>query len=217
LKFSFGAVCLFVAAVILGTFVPRPLFSAQADVPKEVAIYVASNPIHTDIIIPADSQTRSTFAFLADALPLDNPNVEWIIFGWGGRSFYIETPTWSAMRPEPLLRALTLDAATMHVELLGGLNKDNPSLIELRISKENLAKLRAAMFSSFKVDTAGKPQLIKGAAYGNYDQFYEANGYFNALVGCNTWTARMLRVAGLRTGLWNPFPQSLRLSLNLHN
>ncbi len=201
----------------MGTFVPRPIFGGQMDAPKDVTIYVASNPIHTDIIIPADGDTRTRFSFLADALPLDNPNVEWIIFGWGGRSFYIETPTWGAMKPGPVFRALTLDDATMHVELLSGLNKDSPSLTELQISKENLAALRTEILATFKLDAVGKPQLITGAAYGDYDQFYEANGHFNALVGCNTWTARMLRVAGLRTGLWNPFPQSLRLSLNLYN
>ncbi|MDN3719182.1 DUF2459 domain-containing protein [Roseibium salinum] len=30
--------------------------------------------------------------------------------------------------------------------------------------------------------------------------FFPAKGGFNAFAGCNVWTARMLREAGLRTG-----------------
>jgi len=58
---------------------------------------------------------------------------------------------------------------------------------------------------------------ILGKGYGRHDAFFDANGSFNALVGCNTWTARALREAGLRTGLWNPVPQTLALSLKFYN
>ncbi|MGO8572745.1 TIGR02117 family protein, partial [Rhizobium ruizarguesonis] len=34
---------------------------------------------------------------------------------------------------------------------------------------------------------------------------------------CNTWTAAALRSAGLRTGIWNPLPQALRLSVAVYN
>jgi uncharacterized protein (TIGR02117 family) len=183
-----------------------------------VTIYVITNPIHTDIIIPVEAEARATFAFLADdGMPLDNPNVKWLMFGRGGRSFYIETPTWDKLKPMPALRGLTLDRAAMHVEPLGAINPELAQLIPLTISHDALKRLRNEILVSFSLDTAGKPQPIANSAYGEFDQFYEATGYFNALLGCNTWTARMLRTAGLRTGLWNPFPQSLRFSLNLYN
>jgi uncharacterized protein (TIGR02117 family) len=216
-KYLAGAILLFALAVCAGTILPRPLvIAAESDI-KDRFVYVATNPIHTDIIIPANAESVAAFAFLGDALPLNNPNVKWLMFGWGGRSFYTETPTWSAMKAGPVLRALTVDSGTMHVELLGDLAFDSPSLIVIPISQENLVALRREILATFKTDAAGNAQRIDGAAYGQFDQFYEANGYFNALIGCNTWTARMLRVAGMRTGLWNPFPQSLRLSLNLYN
>ena len=40
---------------------------------------------------------------------------------------------------------------------------------------------------------------------------------FNALAGCNVWTAASLRQAGLKTGWWTPLPGLLGLSLKLHN
>ena len=69
---------------------------------------------------------------------------------------------------------------------------------------------------SFQLGSEG-PLRIPGAAYGDYDAFFEANGYFNAVLGCNTWTAAALREAGLQTGWWNPLPQTLAVSLDLHN
>ena len=61
------------------------------------------------------------------------------------------------------------------------------------------------------------PMPIDGAGYGDFDRFYEGEGWFNVLVGCNLWTARMLRVAGLKTGFWTPLPVFLTASLDLHN
>jgi uncharacterized protein (TIGR02117 family) len=58
---------------------------------------------------------------------------------------------------------------------------------------------------------------IPNAAYSISTASYEANGNFNALVGCNTWTAAALRTAGLRTGWWNPLPATLNWSLDLYN
>ena len=62
----------------------------------------------------------------------------------------------------------------------------------------------------------GRADLDPDASYGEFDAFFEA-GNFTALLGCNTWAAAALRKAGLQTGWWNPLPQTLGLSLDLHN
>ncbi len=214
-----GALAL-AAFAIIAAFVPRPLFPVNANGGGVAEIFVAANPIHSDVIIPFDDAAKREFAFLRagnGAAWFDNANVRFISFGRGGRAFYIETPTWDKLKPGPLFRGLTLDSATIHVEPLGEIFRDNPSVTALTISPEGLERLRSEIRASFTQGTDQAPMLIAGKSYGEFDDFYEANGYFNALLGCNTWTARMLRVAGLRTGLWNPLPQSLRLSLKLYN
>ncbi len=218
-RLALGALAL-AAFAIISAFVPRPLFPVAVAGGGSVEIFVAANPIHSDIIIPFDDAARNEFAFLRagnGADWLDNPNVRFISFGRGGRAFYIETPTWSDLKAVPLLKGLTLDNATIHVEPLGEIFRDNPSVVALSISSESLVSLRREIRASFTKGTDNAPILIAGKSYGEFDDFYEAAGYFNALLGCNTWTAQMLRVAGLRTGLWNPLPQSLRLSLKLYN
>jgi uncharacterized protein (TIGR02117 family) len=187
-------------AVGLGTFVPRPLWQASADTPAATRhILLLKNPIHTDIAIPADS-----------------PEVRYIVFGWGGRAFYLETPTWSELKAVPVMKALTIDASVMHVDVAGDIAESRPEVAGFDIGEDRFAALLDFIDASFQRGPKG-PMLVPGAAYSRFDGFYEANGHFNALVGCNTWTAAALRTAGLRTGWWNPLPISLGLSMRLYN
>ncbi|CAN7681294.1 TIGR02117 family protein [Mesorhizobium sp. LjNodule214] len=207
-----------VLAVALGTLVPRPLWRAAAAAPAGTRhILVLNNPIHTDIAIPVDDDVRQRFRFLADAgIPADAPEVRYIVFGWGGRAFYLETPTWSELKAVPVLKALTLDASVMHVDIAGNIAEPHPDVAGFDISEERFSALLDYIATSFQQGPNG-PIAIENAAYSRFDRFYAANGHFNALVGCNTWTAAALRTAGLRTGWWNPLPATLSLSMRLYN
>lgn len=208
-------IAVFVAA---GTFIPRPLLqSANADSSNEAPrqILLLSNPIHTDIAIPLDDALRTRFAFLIEAgIPVDNPGAKYLVVGWGGRSFYLETPHWADIKPLPVFRALTVDRSVMHVSVAGTIRQDDPGVTRLSVSDAGENRMLDFILASFALQD-DKPALIPGARYGRDDAFYEANGVFNALMGCNTWTARALREAGLRTGMWNPVPQTLALSIRL--
>jgi len=219
LRLTIGLLAVVVAVgvlALLGTFIPYPLGAASA-ANGERRILVVSNPIHTDIAIPVDADTLARFDFLAPAgLPVAHPDARWLLVGWGGRSFYLETPTFADIKLEPTLRALTLDRSVRHVDVVTTIVQGHPQVQELAISEQDYARLLDAMLASFtREDGAVVP--IDGYAQGASDRFFEAEGTFNALLGCNTWTARMLREAGLRTGLWNPLPVSLSTSLALFN
>ncbi|MBZ9992914.1 TIGR02117 family protein [Mesorhizobium sp. BH1-1-4] len=204
-------------AVTLGTLVPRPIWPAAAAGEGTRRIFVLKNPIHTDIAIPVDDAVRRRFRFLADAgLPSDAPEVRYLVFGWGGRAFYLETPTWSRLKAVPVFKALTLDASVMHVDVAGDITEPHPNVAGFEVSDDRFAALLDFIDASFQQGPGG-PVVIDNAAYSNFDRFYEANGHFNALIGCNTWTAAALRTAGLRTGWWNPLPASLGLSMRLYN
>lgn len=206
----------------LGTLVPRPLFdSTQAEASgsdKKRTILVLSNPIHTDIALPADPDVLETFSFVSDAgLSLDYQGVFWVVFGWGGRSFYVETPTWGHLRPGPVIDALTWDRSVMHVRRTGPIAVELESVREVHLSEIEFERLLDHIRSSFELDRDGGPIPIPNAAYDAHDFFFSAKGGFNALLGCNTWTARALRSAGLQTGTWTPLPMTLNWSLDLHN
>lgn len=215
---------LILIAMGLGILIPRPFAypdgqsAGQVDPSQSRRILVLSNPIHTDIALPADPDVLETFGFVsASGLELDHPGVFWIVFGWGGRSFYIETPTWSDLKPGPVIDALTWDASVMHVRRTGDISLSLEAVEALDLSRDDFARLVDGIRRSFRSAPGGMPAPIPAAAYDAHDIFFPAEGGFNALIGCNTWTARMLRSAGFKTGVWTPLPRNLTWSLALHN
>lgn len=218
LQAALAVIAIIILAAAIGTLLPRPLFGSKNVTSGDTRrILVLSNPIHTDIAIPLNDETRSAYAFLgASGIAIADPRVEWLVIGWGGRSFYLETPTWADLKPMPVLRALTVDRSVMHVDIAGPIDEAHPSVRAFDLPAESFENLSAFIQASF-VRRDGEVLLIPDAGYGAHDQFFEAHGAFNALIGCNTWTAGALRAAGLRTGFWNPLPQSLGLSLDLFN
>lgn len=214
-------VCLMVVLVpvllaVLGTLVPHP-FVRHDDAPFDRRILVVSNTIHTDIAVPADAETLAALAFLADTgPPIDHPDARWLLIGWGGRSFYLETPTLADIKPGPAFRALTIDSSVMHVDVFSHIDTTHPDVTEIAVSEAAYANLLAQIADTF-VLTDGRVEPIADFAFGTNDKFYEAKGMFNVLLGCNLWTSRMLRSAGITSGLWNPLPSSLTTSLRLFN
>lgn len=218
-KYIFIVLALVLTSIVLGVAVPRQPtvsdISSPADTPHR--ILVLSNPIHTDIAVPVDAELLARFAFLRDAnLEIDHPGLRYIVFGWGGRAFYTQTPTWADLRPMPVLKSFTIDDSVMHVALTGDIPLSDPAVMPIDLSAQGYARLVDFIAGSFSRSTGREVPLI-GQSYGRDDAFFEAEGSFNVLVGCNIWTAAALRQAGLYTGWWAPLPWLLTTSLRLHN
>ena len=214
---AFYLACLLALLIAAGMLLPRPLFAERSKDPAEHRILVLSNPIHTDIAIPLDGDVLARFAPLVRAgIKADHPGARFLIFGWGSRAFYIETPTWADLKPGPLLSALTLDASVMHVAVVGAIDETQHPVRGFDITDMEFERLLDFIEGSFQTGPNG-PIWIADTAYSELDGFFEANGRFTAILGCNTWAAAALRQAGLQTGWWNPLPQTLGLSLDLYN
>jgi uncharacterized protein (TIGR02117 family) len=223
LRWLFGGAILILMALGLGTLVPRPLFdqATQAETePGEPAhtVLILSSAIHTDIALPLTAEIAERFGFMAEhGLDPAMDGAAYVVAGWGGRSFYIETPTWADLKPGPVFKALTIDRSVMHMALIGPVDPFHPDVIAFDLDAEAFERLVDAVYASFEASDETGPVLIAGAQYGKFDRFYEARGVFNAVAGCNLWTARMLRAAGLRVGWWTPLPPMLDASVRLHN
>lgn len=187
---------LYLAAGAVGGAIPRNPTWHEAD--GGVTIYVATNGIHTGLVLP-------TRAAGVDWSPLIRPEHirdsrytgRWLWFGWGERDFYINTPTWRQLSPQTVAHALTgSDATLMHVDhLLEPWSDARP----VRLSPDQYRRLTMSIRNSFQPN----PQPIAG--YDVADVFYPARGHYDAVRTCNWWTGRMLGEAGVRVGVWTPF------------
>jgi len=128
--------------VLLGTVIPHPsVFEPPEGTTQTKRILLVSNPIHTDIAVPLDAQSRAALPFVTETgLPADHPDARWLLIGWGGRAFYLETPSLADMKPEPTFKALTLDRSVMHIDVLGEVDEANPMVMPLNLSEAGYAR-----------------------------------------------------------------------------
>lgn len=171
-----------------------------------VEIYILTNGVHTDLVLPFQSEYKdwSKFVYPADTKS-GNPSAMNVAFGWGDREFYLNTKTWDDLKFKTAFNALFyLSSSAMHVTFYNRL-RETESCKKIYINKESYLKLVNYISISFNLDSLGNPILIKSATYWDNDSFYEAKGTFSLFFTCNTWTNLGLKTADLKACLWTPF------------
>ena len=196
---------LYLVAALVGSLVPVNRGWTEPD--QGITIYLADNGIHTDIVMPASAQGLDWAPFVPRSDMQAAPaNARWVAFGSGEEKVYLDTPTWWDITPATIWAAMTGSRRVMHVEWV-----DDPSYAdrEVRLRPEEYRRLWATIRSDFELLPGGRPVRVDHPGYGCCDAFYWAGGRFSAVNTCNTWAARMLRLAGIETSAWPPFVQGL--------
>ena len=169
-----------------------------------ITLYVHDNGIHTGLVLPR-TNAIADWSDLVRPEHLTDPRYasEYLLFGWGDRAFYLETPTWGDLRPSTAFAALFgSEASLVHVDHIAAPQQAN-DLRAIRVTPDQYRLIAAAIRARFALDGAGQSQPVTG--YGRADVFYEAHGRYNAFNTCNEWTGSVLRGAGVRVGVWTPF------------
>ena len=163
-----------------------------------VTIYVATNGVHTGLVMPVhaggvDWSMRAPASDLSERSPS-----EWLLFGWGDRRFYVETPQWRDVRPATVAGALVGSGRTLvHVDHWPAFVPDD-TIRPLRLRADEYRRLAAFVDATF----ADGREVVPG--YGPRDVFYAARGRYSALRTCNVWVGQALAHAGVRVGRWTP-------------
>ncbi|MBC7987541.1 MAG: TIGR02117 family protein [Sphingomonadaceae bacterium] len=197
-----AAVALYIVAGLIGSLLPaNPRAAPPADA---ITIHISDNGIHTGLILP----TRHDLADWSDLVrPEDLPDPrnasEHLLFGWGDRVFYVETPTWWDLRPGTALAALFgSEGALLHIDHVAA-PRPGDSIRPIVVSPAQYRAIAARIRRYFILGADGRPTPVRG--YGATDVFYEATGRYSAFDTCNEWTGSVLREAGVRVGRWTPF------------
>ena len=84
---------------------------------KEISIYVMTNGVHTDIVVPVKNEIMdwSKVTRFENTQSKDT-TFNYAAFGWGDKGFYLETPDWSDLTFSVAFKAMFhLGSSAMHV------------------------------------------------------------------------------------------------------
>jgi uncharacterized protein (TIGR02117 family) len=201
------------AALVLGLI---PANAGWKQAPDGVRILVRTNGLHTWIVVPMVAPEMDWRPLLPGS-DLKDPrwgNGDSVAIGYGNRIVYLETPTWADLRmKDALSAAVGWGPALVHADHD---HHPQPDAAQrpIILTHEQYARLAAYLRTTFRYGADGRPIPVRGRGYGPADAFYEATGRYSALRTCNEWTGEALRQAGVRTGLWTPFSQSIMWRLD---
>lgn len=200
-------------ALVLGLLPINPEFRPTPAVEGGIGIYLRTNGVHADLVLPASGPHDWHAEFpppsIVGAARLADPATQrWIAFGWGDREFYVHTRTWRDLRPATAAMALLgLGTGAMHVEYLAEPRHYRVQRID--VSAAQYRALVAAVQAGFRRGADGAPRRIDTPGYFDTDAFYEGTGRYTLVLTSNEWVRRALAGAGIRTATWAPFDAAL--------
>ena len=187
----------------------------QTTAEKNITIYVQSNGVHTDFVLPVKTAQRNWNEWLhcSDFKQADT-SFRYVSIGWGDKGFFIATPTWADLKASTVFNAaFGLSSTAMHVTYRRSAPHTGASCKRLVLSEEQYERLLNYITGSFRETKKGF-LLVDHPGYTGFDRFYEAKGTYSLLKTCNVWTGQGLEVTGLRTGIWTPFAYGVLQNLN---
>lgn len=187
-----------------------PVNDGFASEPDGIPIALSSNGMHANLHFPIRAAGVDwTETFPPAEFPIPPPQPDTISFGWGSREFYLNVPTWDDLEFRYAVTALTgIGGSALHVAYWDPWLPDE-NYVEFRVTPEAYRVLVAHVLAAIEPAADGRPQQIAGYSYLGNDRFYEAKGTYTAFMTCNEWVRQGLAAAGVRTGLWSPFPDAL--------
>ena len=196
---------LYLLTALLGSLLP--VNRGWEEPARGTTVYLRSNGIHVDIVMPAVAQGLDWRPWFPRADFRDAPAApRWFAFGAGERRVYLDTPSWWDLTPRTAWAALTAGERVLHVERAA---VPGTELRAIRLRPEEYRRLWAAVRAQLELSPSGRPQRIDHPGYFANDSFYRARGRASALHTCNNWVADQLRLAGVETSLWSPFAQGI--------
>ncbi|WP_276966396.1 TIGR02117 family protein [Chryseobacterium sp.] len=192
---------------ILGLLIPYIPVSAKDDgQKKEIPIYIYTNGVHTDIVMPVKNDLQDW----SQKIPFGNTkskktDYQYIGIGWGDKGFYLDTPTWADLKFSTAVKAaFWLSDSAMHCTYYNTM-KEGDDCKMIMISRSQYENLVKYVEDKFDRDQNGNFILIPtNAVYGDNDAFYDAKGTYSFLYTCNTWSNNALKAAGQKAALWTP-------------
>lgn len=185
---------LYISIAYIFTFFPKKVISQEE---KKESVYILYNPIHTDIVLDIQEINLTNFP------KFQKYKKGYLAFGWGDKETYLTTPTSNDFKVTTSLKALFLNTPSlMHVTYIADISRYKEVQI-FPLSIQEKIHLKKHIMQTF---TLSHKRYV---GYGKEDFFYDAQGNYNLVKTCNTWTGDRLRDANVTMPYWTPFRWSV--------
>jgi len=175
-----------------------PIAEEEDDTIKDSVIYLTTNGVHLDIVMPKTVMTSQLLRGLKY-----NGRTQYFAFGWGEENFYLNTPEWSDLTFSTAFKAAFLKNNTLvHITKYAN---TRDKWIAAPLTQKQLEALNRFLQESFALNKFGHKQLIPDESYGPRDDFYKAQGRYSYRRTCNSWANTGLKESGMKGALWTPF------------
>jgi uncharacterized protein (TIGR02117 family) len=179
-----------IAALLLSACSPGNQPATVAAQPDEAVLYVIERGWHTDIGLPVEEISGPL-----TALERPFPGVRFLTFGFGERQFLVTRQ----VSVGAMLAALLPSSSALLMTALGTTPEvafGPEHVVVLRVSRAGMARIEASIWRELERSDAGEPVRLADGPYPG-SVFYAARDTYDGFYTCNTWTASMMRSAGL--------------------
>lgn len=211
IRIIIASVILFLIGYWLFVYIASAISTTPVIEEPEIDIYILSNGVHTDIVVPTSNTTMNWQTLF----PIANTSIkstapEYLALGWGNKGFYLETPTWNDLTFSTAFKAVFgLSESAIHATYHHSMKVNNTDCFKISISEKQYTKLCDYITTSLKLKNNKSIYIQTEANYGTTDAFYEANQSYSLFYTCNTWANNALKTCEQRAALWTPFDKGI--------
>ena len=203
---------LFIGVYILaGLGLGRMGVAAEKNTTKDLSIYLLTNGVHTDLVLPVKTPQIDWSQHLKyENTKSKQTGYNYVAIGWGDKGFYLDTPTWAELKFSTAFKAATgLSTAAIHATYYRTMT-EGADCIKVNISNDQYKRLINYIQKDFIKKSNGELTHIQtDAVYGDSDAFYDATGSYSLFHTCNSWTNNALKAGGLKASVWTPFDKGI--------
>lgn len=204
----------YLISAVIGTLIPTT--GLEKPERGEIKIYVRSNGLHTNLILPLALPNFEWFYQNTNKISKKPHAYRYLSIGWGDKAFYTQYKYQNLPGLYNTIRAMAWPSeSAVHMVFLDQAPPENDYCLPLLINKNQFRKL-LEYIDAYLIDSAEGSYALIGPGYGLRDYFLKSKGGYHLFFTCNNWVNQALKRIGIPTGIWIPLEAGIRYRLHLY-